>query len=368
MNNYLKAVAKQFMNKFKSSTALLTAVFFCVFFTANVAAQRVGSVVESRPVGTNNNSQATTFGQDTTYSTETAVRPIGGDALNLLLDQLQDLKTEVQALRGLVEEQGFELRKMRRSSLDRYTNLDERLISIESNPVAVNTPPMTSNALPNSNLALLNNGGGGVSSGLRPAAQANGLNAGVSRPLSTINNQPANTALNTGVNRLGDNGLASNNGLSTNARRPITSQGNAVVGNSRPTSRATLQPAVLSEQQLYQMAYESVIGSQFDRSIAEFDQYLGIYPTGRFVTNAHYWKGQAFLYLDRFGDARDAYDIILNQYQDSTKLPDAMYGLGLAYEGLGDVARAKQLMRDIKRRYPNTGVANLADTRLLSLD
>ena len=116
------------------------------------------------------------------------------------------------------------------------------------------------------------------------------------------------------------------------------------------------------------MAYDSVINSNFERSIAEFDQYLSIYPQGRFVTNAFYWKGQAFLYLNRYAEARDSYEVILNEYTDSAKLPDAMYGLGLAYQGLGNIAQARQLLNDIKRRFPNTGVANLADTRLLTLD
>ena len=125
---------------------------------------------------------------------------------------------------------------------------------------------------------------------------------------------------------------------------------------------------MLSEQQLYQMAYDSVINSDFELSIAEFDQYLSIYPDGRFVTNAHYWKGQAYLYLNRYNEAVESYDVILNQYQDSAKMPDAMYGLALAYQGLGNIPQARRLLSDIKRRFPNTGVANLADTRLLTLD
>jgi TolA-binding protein len=72
--------------------------------------------------------------------------------------------------------------------------------------------------------------------------------------------------------------------------------------------------------------------------------------------------------LGSFDAARDSYEIILNEYSESSKLPDAMYGLGLAYQGLGNIARAKQLLNQIKREFPNTGVANLADTRLLSID
>lgn len=248
-------------------------------------------------------------------------------------------------MRGLVEEQGFELRKLQRDSLSRYTNVDQRLSNLEA--ATVSSAP--SSARPNlgvSTGAPMNTTGAPIPQGSQSG------NASLSGVSGIGNNQPAAP--------LANDGSASNtNGPATAS----TTQPNRVLG-----SRGTLQPAVLSEQQLYQMAYDSVINSNFELSIAEFDQYLSIYPQGRFVTNAHYWKGQAYLYLSRFEEARSAYEIILNQYSDSAKLPDAMYGLGLAYEGLGNISQARQLLNDIKRRFPNTGVANLADTRLLSLD
>ena len=79
-------------------------------------------------------------------------------------------------------------------------------------------------------------------------------------------------------------------------------------------------------------------------------------------------RDRPILYLNQYAEARDSYEIILNNFEESAKLPDAMYGLGLAYQGLGNIAQARQLLNEIKRRFPNTGAANLADTRLLSLD
>ena len=265
---------------------------------------------------------------------------VGGDstsdALSLLLEQNQQLRAELQALRGMIEEQGFEVRKLQRDSLNRYTNIDDRLTALES--AAVNAPAPT---------------------GLTPGQPASQPVGGVGDPNSTAS-VPAS-----GGSPSGAQSSRPANGI---AAAPANGISGAATPRGAGSSRATLQPAVLSEQQLYQMAYDSVINSNFERSIAEFDQYLSIYPDGRFVTNAHYWKGQAFLYLDRFAEARDSYEIILEQYPDSAKLPDAMYGLGLAYQGLGNIPRARQLLNDIKRRFPNTGVANLADTRLLTLD
>lgn len=260
------------------------------------------------------------------------------DALSLLLDQNNQLRTELQALRALVEEQGFELRRLQRDSLSRYTNMDERLQNLESGAPASAEPLGLPPAIPT-------DAAGSVDAAetarqapepalIQPASVEPGIS---SAPFSATQNAETTAA---------DPAPAS----------PL---------RNRP---ATLQPAVLSEQQLYQMAYESAINSDFQRSIAEFDQYLNVYPEGRFASNAHYWKGQSYLYLDRFDEAREAYEIIIDEYADSPKLPDAMYGLGQAFQGLGDSRRARELYNSIKRRYPNTGVANLADTRLLSLD
>ena len=237
--------------------------------------------------------------------------------MSLLLDQIGDLQTEVQSLRAMVEEQSFELRKMQRDSLSRYTNVDERLSSLESS--VTSAVPVVATEVPLTQPSLANDFPDPVSQ---------------SQNLSVLS--------------------------------PATAP--SVVPATRSIGRGTLEPAVLSEQQLYQMAYDSVIKSSFDLSIAEFDQYLSIYPEGRFVANAHYWKGQAYLYLNRYDEAVESYEVIGNQHQDSAKLPDALYGLALSYEGMGNIAEARRLLSDIRRRFPNTGVANLADTRLLSLD
>lgn len=289
-----------------------------------VLAQNSG-VVESRGVAPGQNSSASAN---------------NSDALALLLEQNQQLRAELQALRGMIEEQGFEVRKLQRDSLSRYTNIDDRLSALEANAA---TAARTGNAA--------SSGTNAISGSATQQTGSTGISAN-----TTPNSNNANSAR---VPAPGIDGRP--NGLVYSSSSPETS-------NRTASSRGTLQPAVLSEQQLYQMAYDSVINSNFERSLAEFDQYLSIYPEGRFVTNAHYWKGQAYLYLDRFAEARDSYEIIIEQYPDNAKLPDAMYGLGLAYQGLGNVSRARQLLNDIKRRFPNTGVANLADTRLLTLD
>lgn len=326
--------------------------FIVTLISSVAAAQGTGAVLESRGF---------TPGQQ---SSRAPSSNSNNDALSLLLEQNRQLQAEVSALRGLVEEQGFEIRKLQRDSLSRYTNTDERLSALESGAtssvgVSNTTPPVNNSSAISSDTGIPNQPFRSNSIG---TASSNFPTSGNTSIVSPNTTNPANTSPR-------DTSISALNNSSVAGGSLSNSIGSPGISTDRPVNgRGTLQPAVLSEQQLYQMAYDSVINSNFERSIAEFDQYLSIYPSGRFITNAYYWKGQAYLYLDRFEEARDSYEIILNQYTDSPKLPDAMYGLGLAYQGMGNISQARSLLTDIKRRFPNTGVANLADTRLLSLD
>ena len=292
-----------------AAVSRLFALFLIYAFSSAAVAQTVGSVVES---------QGISLDAAQTQSSSSS------DALSLLLEQNQQLRAELQALRGIVEEQGFELRKLQRDALNRYTSNDERLTALEGGASASSNVPTQAPLSPS------------ISNSQRDAS-------------SSVSNTDNSVAARESVDEVVGE-ISNLNNFQTSNRR------------------GSLQPAVLGEQQLYQMAYDSVINSDFERSIAEFDQYMSVYPSGRFVTNAHYWKGQAYLYLERYSEAKESYEIILNRYEDSAKLADAMYGLGLAYQGLGNVTQARQLLNEIKRRFPNTGVANLADTKLLQLD
>ncbi|HBN14961.1 MAG TPA: hypothetical protein DD407_07955, partial [Pseudohongiella sp.] len=52
------------------------------------------------------------------------------DAMSLLLDQIRELRAEVQTLRGMVEEHGYDIQRMQQDSLDRYTDLDSRISTL----------------------------------------------------------------------------------------------------------------------------------------------------------------------------------------------------------------------------------------------
>lgn len=282
------------------------------------------------------------------------------DALVMLLDQFRELRSELETVRGIVEEQAYELRNLQRESMERYTDLDSRLSQISSGSQAtpMATPPVAqSPQIPQ---------GSGVSpapsfgtSGQTPSTmpQANTQTA-------TLDTQPRPSSSTASV------GSPIQAGGTPMPVTPFPSTGSTIASNNTTQNTAApLQPTVLSEQQQYQMALDSLLQEElYQRAVTEFDQYLSLYPNGRFVTNAYYWKGQAYVNLSMLNEAREAFETVVTEYPDGRKVDDAMYSLGTVYDKLGNTSRAQQLLRQVQSRYPNTSAANLADIYLRAMN
>lgn len=286
--------------------------------------------------------QAVTPGQlnSATSSFNPPVRGSSSDneALQLLLDHSNQQQRELESLRGLIEEMAFKLRRLEKGSLERYTDLDSRLSELSKSQPAVSSNGRSTRAPFSSSDASSRT----IRADSRPPTSLSGRSSSQSIPGGDELNRP--------------------NGA------PVASN-NTISGRTSDTRQSTLQPRVLSDLQLYQAALDSLLqDSQYERAISEFDQYLSVYPNGRYVANAWYWKGQSFDNLSRFVDAKDAYEIVLNQHPDDPKAVDSMYALGVVFNRMGDTANSRRLLTELMSKYANSGAANLADIYLRGLN
>lgn len=278
------------------------------------------------------------------------------DALVMLLDQFRDMRSELETMRGLVEEQAYELRNLQRESMERYTDLDSRLsqISSGSSALPMATPPVAQSPQATQGSGVSPAGTLGASSVQNPA-----LGTQVRTPAAPQSSAPNIASSNTPIQA----------GGTPMPVTPFPSAGAAIATNTTQNNAAPLQPTVLSEQQQYQLALDSLLQEeQYQLAVTEFDQYLTLYPNGRFVTNAYYWKGQAYVNLSMLNEAREAFETVVTQYPDGRKVDDAMYSLGTVYDKLGNAARAQQLLRQVQSRYPNTSASNLANIYLRAMN
>lgn len=240
------------------------------------------------------------------------------DIVEILYLQLEALQAEVQSLRGVVEEQSYQIRRMQTEQRDRYLDLDRRL-----NGIASSASTYTSTSA--SETALVNN-----SATPSPLILATETAIDPQASPVIIGNSQQSPVTITGV---GD---------------PVTD-----------TVSIPLLTTVLNEEELYRSALNLLLEeSEYEQSIALFQQYIDVYPTGRRLTNAYYWQGEAFILVSRYNQAQDVFMKILDDYPADPKAAGALLKLGVAYSQMGNIARARQVWEDLSIRYPDSPTEN----------
>lgn len=237
----------------------------------------------------------------------------GNDLIVTIYNQLEALQQEVQTLRGRVEEQDYQIKRMQTEQRDRYLDIDRRLSS--GGQPASNTPPSI----------------------VAPTA------AGTTVPTTTPSVTPPPAA----VPQQPTSGIAANTTPTPGAQ--ITPPANTAA----TSTSGTIPP--MDEQELYRTALNLLLEqSNYEQSIQYFQTYITTYPQGRYLTNSYYWQGEAFILVERFNDARNVFTKIINDFPQDPKAAGAMLKLGVAYEGMGDIDQARKTWQEISTRYPES--------------
>jgi tol-pal system protein YbgF len=224
-----------------------------------------------------------------------------------LYNQVEALQQEVQTLRGVVEEQGYQLKRLQTEQRDRYIDIDRRLSSMApAAPVA--TTPLNANPVATSPASLVPTG-----------TALNGSSAALNSATTVVRSPPATPVANV------------------------------------PASSVTGSAAVQDEQELYRTALNLLLEEgKYDESIGMFQTYIENFPQGRLFTNALYWQGEAFLLVSRFPQARDVFARLLDEFPQDAKAAGAMLKLGMAYKQMGEAAMASDMWRNLKTRFPES--------------
>ncbi len=277
MQTYVKLILTQ--------AFAICSVFFWVSASAQVRVVDAGSSQESpareAPAAQSNNSQ--------------------NDIMVNMYLQLEALQSEIQNLRGMVEEQSYQIKRMQTEQRDRYLDTDSRLSEI------------------NSQVQSFHSG--------QPVA--------VTRPGPSVN--PAPTS---GANSSASNNVSANNQAVAN---PVAA--GAGVGLASPQS----------EQQLYREALNLLLEDEaFTESISLFQQYIERYPAGRYLTNTLYWQGAAMELAGLHAQSILVLQRLINEFPQDAKAPTALLRLGTVYRKMGENAQAAAQWRRIAEQYPQS--------------
>ena len=221
-----------------------------------------------------------------------------------LLNQLGQLRTEVQQLRALVEQLQNETEQLKQRNRDQYLDLDGRLNRLEGGNLPPIAPPLTSPA---------------AGASIAPAA-----------PL-------ANAAASAGE------------------RAPSV---HGDVGAMAQTG---------DERTAYGVAFDALKGGNYADAAQLFLSFLELFPSGAYAPNALYWLGESYYVTQNYELAAQQFRVLLEQHPTHDKASGALLKLGLSEFGLGKVEDAERILADVVARYPGSDVARTADDRLRSI-
>lgn len=125
--------------------------------------------------------------------------------------------------------------------------------------------------------------------------------------------------------------------------------------------------AAVTDQQAYDAAFARIQQQDYVGAQSAFEDFLLIYPASTLRGNAQYWLAEMHYAQLDFNTALAEFQRVLDEYPQSSKIPDALLKIGYCNIELGDAAAARQSLLRVVREFPDTSASALADERLAQL-
>ena len=110
----------------------------------------------------------------------------------------------------------------------------------------------------------------------------------------------------------------------------------------------------------YRAAYELIRKRQFNASIVALLAFVKNFPQSALVVNAYYWLGEVYMVQGDASLAIVSFENVFSKHTQHRKIPDALYGAGVAYKNIGNVSKANKLWQRVIAEYPQSSAARKA--------
>lgn len=222
-----------------------------------------------------------------------------------LMQKNQQLENDIRSLRGRIEEQENTIEQLKNELNNRYTDLDQRLELLQQKvdpESATQTEDNQQDSSPSTNT---------------PATAA----------VNSINSTP--TAVTTVT--------------------PSTA--------SSTESAAANQQATELERAAYTVALDAYKQGGAKKAIAPMQNFIKNHPNSIYISNAYFWLAEFNLAIEptNYTEAKRNYNIVVNQYPQSSKASRALYQLySIAKDVDRNTALANQYKAKLLKQYPKS--------------
>ena len=146
------------------------------------------------------------------------------------------------------------------------------------------------------------------------------------------------------------------------ARLSGTSNVSVMDGGTLPPGQLPMPGG--SDRDNYQAAFELLKEQRYEPAALAFQQFLVSFPDSQLADNAQYWLAESYYVTDRFEDALQQFEIVINDYPRSRKVPDALLKVGYCNYELGRWDAARSALQKVQVDYSDTTAARLAEQRI----
>lgn len=119
--------------------------------------------------------------------------------------------------------------------------------------------------------------------------------------------------------------------------------------------------------EIYNAATRDYGKGNFDLAISGFREFMQKSPNSDYADNAAYWIGESLYSQKKYSEAIEAFDVVVNKYAKSDKVPGALLKKAYAYLALGDKARAIVQLQYVVHEHAKSQEAALARQKLKQL-
>lgn len=127
--------------------------------------------------------------------------------------------------------------------------------------------------------------------------------------------------------------------------------------------RPIIEPTSYDDDKaIYTAALENIKNRNFLAGRDLMKKILERFPDGPLTPNVHYWLGELYMVADQpqFEEARKNFKLVVDEFPDHLKVPDALFKLGKISFLMGDNAHAKDYFEEVIKKFPSHPVSTLA--------
>lgn len=265
------------------------------------------------------------------------------DELFEVLQRIESLENEVRFLRGENEQLRYDIEDVKSTQKSTFIRIDDRMDDLMRSVSSASAKRMSAPAAPKVPLA--------------PAAKP--VQKAVKPQLQQVS---APVAVKPVVEVVADKKKVPT--VQPVPAKPVVKP--LPIVKLSPVTIKPVTPANPQEQREYNVAFGN-IKTKPSQAIRQFRDFLKKYPKSPLAANAQYWLGEVMYSSRNYRGAIDEFVVVLEQYSDSSKAPDAAIKLGYSFYEMKNWVYARRTLQDIMRNFPKTQAASLAEARLAKM-